>query len=293
MEEKDWAVLLGRIQDGRCTPFLGAGVNGGVLPGGADLAKQWSIRFRYPLPDQSDLSRVSQFLAVENDGTFPKEQIIKQLNVSRLTFSDALIQGKLQCLSAMASLPFHFFITTNYDDLLLRCLRDKEKSPIREFCRWNQQLLSTPSIFDLRIPMEPNENSPIVFHLHGNETDIRSLVLTEDDYLDFLMAISASKKIIPPRIQRALSDSSLLFVGYSLKDINFRVIHRSLVQQLQSNLRKMSVSVQLEHGDVASRSYLEKYFGSMSVKIYWGSAEQFASELLTRWKSEVALVHGI
>lgn len=250
------------------------------------IAEDWSNRFRYPLPDQQDLARVAQYLAVKHkDGLYPKELLLRQLAVSPLDFLNALKADKLRCLMSLASLPLRFYVTTNYDDLLARCLQQVNKTPIREFCRWNRQLRNTQSIFDGRKPVEPMDGAPVIFHLHGNEQDRRSLVLTEDDYLDFLIAISANKKIVPARIQQALSDSSLLFIGYGLKDINFRVIHRGLIQQLESGLRPMSVSVQLDHGDVSSREYLEQYFQGMYVRVYWGSAEQFASELLDRWQS--------
>lgn len=282
----DWTVLLDRIGDRRCTPFLGAGVNEGLLPMGSEIAAEWASRFQYPLSDSYDLARVAQYLSVTHtDGLYPKDLIRKLLNLSAESFLEGLKAGRLRCLMALASLPIHFYITTNYDDLLTRCLNHLKKAPVREFCRWNRQLRNLPSIFDNKRQFEPADDNPIVFHLHGNEQERRSLVLTEDDYLDFLIAISANKKLVPPRIQQALCDSSLLFVGYSLRDINFRVIHRGLVLQLEAGLRPMSVSVQLDHGDADSREYLEKYFRGMNVQIYWGSAEQFASELLARWEA--------
>jgi hypothetical protein len=162
------------------------------------------------------------------------------------------------------------------------------RTPLRDFCRWNKEIRKLPSIFDAKTAIETGDGNPIVFHMHGNEQERRSLVLTEDDYLDFLISISANKKLVPPRIQQAISDSSLLFIGYGMRDINFRVIHRGLVQQLESGLRPMSVSVQLSHDDESSRLYLEQYFKGMYVQIYWGSASEFAAELLSRWQGSRA-----
>lgn len=33
------------------------------------------------------------------------------------------------------------------------------------------------------------------------------------------------------------------------------------------------------------REYLEKYFGALSVRVYWGTAKQFAAELSRRWRN--------
>ena len=55
----DWDMLLQRIHAGKCTPFLGAGINHGVLPLGAEIARKWAETFAYPLEDASDLARVA------------------------------------------------------------------------------------------------------------------------------------------------------------------------------------------------------------------------------------------
>ena len=75
----------------------------------------------------------------------------------------------------------------------------------------------------------PTQANPVVFHLHGHYDVPESLVLTEDDYLDFLVAVSRDDGLLPHQIQKALAGASLLFLGYRLADWNFRVIHRGLV----------------------------------------------------------------
>ena len=88
----------------------------------------------------------------------------------------------------------------------------------------------------------------------------------------------------------ALADASLLFIGYRLRDINFRVIYRGLVQALEGSLRSLSVTVQMkppdDHaGDTdAAEQYLTKYFDKLQVRVYWGTAAKFAKELRDRWR---------
>src|SRR5260370_39876425 len=71
----DWKLLLPRIKEGRCTPFLGAGASFPALPLGGGLAEQWSSEHSYPLADRTDLPRVAQYLAVTYDSMFPKERL--------------------------------------------------------------------------------------------------------------------------------------------------------------------------------------------------------------------------
>src|SRR5260370_41399263 len=71
----DWKLLLPRIKEGRCTPFLGAGASFPALPLGGGLAEQWSSEHSYPLADRTDLPRVAQYLAVHYDSMIPKDRL--------------------------------------------------------------------------------------------------------------------------------------------------------------------------------------------------------------------------
>jgi hypothetical protein len=94
---------------------------------------------------------------------------------------------------------------------------------------------------------------------------------------------------LPPRIQEAITGSSVLFVGYSLADIDFRVLFRGLLGNLEAALGKMSVAVQLPYEDanpnkMKAEEYITRYFGNINVRVYWGTAKKFSAELWDRWK---------
>ncbi len=109
------------------------------------------------------------------------------------------------------------------------------------------------------------------------------MVLTEDDYLDFLVNISSNQSILPHRVQKAIAGSSLIFIGYSLEDWDFRVIFRGLVTSKERSLRRISIAVQLEE-QPEMQKYLDKYFGDIGIRVYWGTAREFAAELRQRWE---------
>ena len=117
--DKDWEILLTRIKNGTCTPFLGAAVNCGILPMGKEIAEGWASEFGYPLESKSDLSKVAQFVAIEHDPIYPKEKILKRLDESLkpIDFNDDYAP-----LNVLAKLPFPVYITTNYDDLLYQAI---------------------------------------------------------------------------------------------------------------------------------------------------------------------------
>jgi hypothetical protein len=120
------------------------------------------------------------------------------------------------------------------------------------------------------------------------------MVLTETDYLDFLIMLSKDEDMLPYQIITALNSTSLLFVGYSLNDINFRFIFRGLMNLLQtglgSGLQLPSIAVQLPHGFTKEREkqaieYLNMYTNNIfKIKVYWGDVNKFSEELKNRWK---------
>jgi len=89
-------------------------------------------------------------------------------------------------------------------------------------CRWNSQLQEELEGY---ADGHPSAECPLVFHLHGQLSNESSLLVTEDDYIDFTVSLGQQgpDSVIPHWIRRALSRTTLLFVGYSLEDWNFRV----------------------------------------------------------------------
>jgi hypothetical protein len=279
INDTEWLLLLRRIKDGKCTPFLGAGACYGVLPLACEIAKDWSMEHKSPMTDCDDLARVAQFLAVKFDPMFPKEELLKKFQ----GMPPPDFRTPDEPHGILADLPLPVYMTTNYDDYMVQALNDRNRDPKREFCRWNTYIKDEPSVFGTGF--RPTVANPVVFHLHGHDEVSESLVLTEDDYLTFLVNISRDQNIIPPRILEAFTGSSLLFIGYSLADWDFRVLFQGLVNATDPNLRRISVTVQLPPTQKDLQEYQEKYFGEMSkgMRVYWGTAKEFVSELKERW----------
>jgi SIR2-like domain len=130
----------------------------------------------------------------------------------------------------------------------------------------------------------------LVYHLFGRLCELDSLVLTEDDYFDYLIGVTSNKDLIPGVVRRALADTALLFLGFRLEEWNFRVLFRSIMSQEGGGRRARyaHVAAQLdpEEGRILeperARKYLESYFHDSRISIYWGNVEDFAKELLLR-----------
>jgi SIR2-like domain len=305
LEDNDWLNLLRLIKKGKCTPFIGAGACADVLPIGKEIANKWAKTYNYPLKDSDDLARVAQFVAIEQYDMFPKEEIIDQFEGAHPPNFSELDEPH----SALAILPLHVYITTNYDDFMVQALKKQNKEAVRDFCAWNKYLEDLKK-FDPNLPSSsspssassfvnymrysPNSGQPLVYHLHGYTDVAQSMVVTESDYLDFLIYMVKNwQGLLPAVVRTALSGAALLFVGYSLADWNFRVLLRGIISSHEANLTYPAMAVQLPPDnlndvnlDKAIR-YLDKYFGNIpkiKVKIYWGTTKEFSKELRQRWE---------
>jgi hypothetical protein len=284
-----WNLIIKRIKDGNCTPFLGAGVNYGILDLGAQVAKKLAEKYNYPFEDTSDLIRVAQFIAVTEDPMCAKEEILELLKnqleqwQKTVTLPD-FFKAPDEPLSILAELPFPIYMTTNYDDLIVKALMAWQKDPKRELCRWNESVKKVTSVFDSPDGFEPTPANPVVFHLHGHDEVKESLVLTEDDYINFLVNISKEERLLPLRISQALSGSSLIFIGYALADWNFRVLFKGLISSMEDSLRYMNVAVQLPQEFSGKEKYLVEYFQNMNVQVYFGTAKEFTLKLRDCWR---------
>ena len=282
LAEDDWRLLLKNVSNGNCTPFLGAGACYGTLPLGGDIAREWAREYGYPFEDDGDLIRVAQYVAVSTDPQTPKDLILEKFkDVGPPKFKEPDEPHRV-----LARLPLPVYITTNYDDFMVKALTFAQKAPRRDLCRWNSFTQNEPSVFDQDPDYKPHPATPLVFHLHGHSR-AESLVLTEDDYLRFLVTMAGEgKELLPRSVRDALDRNALLFIGYRLADWNFR----ALLQLLRPDPQRRSYVVMPPlrgpgPNQDKAQSYLEKYYAQAGLRVCWATAREFCGELGKRWKA--------
>jgi hypothetical protein len=309
-----WPALVDAVQHGECTPVIGSHVSERLLGSSRDIARTWADAYKYPMQphEREDLPQVAQFLAIKQNARFVRRELIEHLRSELLHQYGALIpdadkkslnelfavlgaqereRNPADPYAVLAGLQSRIFVTTNASNMLVEALRAAGKEPVEEICRWNEELTKVSSIFDREPTYEPSVERPLVFYLFGTFDEPFSLVLTEDDYFDFLLGIATNRDLVPIVVREALADSALLFLGFQLDDWGFRVVLRTLVNQQGRSRRSRYAHIagqimpqenEVLEPDRASR-YLEAYFAdSADISIYWGSAQDFTRELHTR-----------
>lgn len=314
--EEVWRRLLKPVQAGKLVPILGPGLLEAAHGTPFETARQLAGANRFPLAahQRDDLPRVTEYMSVKesrfNVVRAYQDQVLAGLleqhrrwlppgDIPPATKNPKL--GKLLALVGdhlraendadpyriLAELPASVYLTTNFDPLLERALKANERDPQQVLTRWRYK--KAPQSADEQKIREASAKAPIVYHAFGAfgpDTD-DTLVLTEDNHFDYLIGVTADK-LIPPEVESALVDNSLLFLGFRLTDWSFRVLFR-LMMSLSGRERLKQychVAVQLDPElqameDVeGAKAYLAEYFGKeANIDIYWGSADEFLGAL--------------
>ena len=310
-----WTGLLRMIQRGKCIPIIGPRVHGRWLPQPREVAGHWTDVHAYPYGDRIVLPWVAQYLASNQGEDFPRYELLDTLvrhfyerlpeelqpdcppeDVSALLetvgWEPLVSDDPNDPHEVLASLNLPLYVTTNPDSFMAAALATHGRDPQREICPWHRDLDWLSSRFEDDPNYVPTPDAPLVYHLFGHDEVPESLVLTADHYLDFLVKISAEMERIPTYIRGALANSTLLFIGYSLYDWEFRVILRGLVATLNQRRRFKHVAVQLDKtsGDAKSvdavQHFLRQYFQDAEINVFWGTTRQFTAELRERWEAE-------
>jgi hypothetical protein len=243
--------IVDSIKRGQCILFLGAMASAALPPetekrfvytsappGGTELSLKLARRFNYPYSDSSNLQRVSLF--VETQPNQRRSGLINaifgEITKPEITPSPAL--------KMLAELPFRFIITTNYDQLFELALRSAKstsgslKSPIIRV--YDPSLTGKPE----PVPLDPSEDRPVFLKLHGDIDRPDSIVITEEDYITFIYRMGSTHfHPIHEKIRSRMMEWPVLFVGYSLKDYNLRLLFRTLRWNIDGASYPLSVAV--------------------------------------------------
>jgi hypothetical protein len=227
--------LLAALRDGCCVLFIGAGVSSGAgLPGWKKLVEQLATDLGVPADEREDLDYyldLAQWYVEKN-----KHDKLVRL-IGRL-FGGA--QGRPTLAHyLLTSLPVRVVITTNYDDLLERALTAQRQH-------------SVVVVDQKEVARTGQANGVCVVKLHGDAGREQGIVLSRDDFDAFFRKRPAMALLL----EGLLLNQTFLFVGYGLKDPNFRQIYSRIADMLEG-ARRQAFAVTVEAGS-ATDSFLSK-----------------------------------
>lgn len=228
--------LAGRITKGECVLFLGAYTH---APPPAGSPYLYPPELRPPLTGELTRGLINKF-NLQSHPNFPAEwsQDLQRVSLfiekspglgrSRLIdgLDDLVRKGKepSPALEMLSQLPWRIIVTTNYDTLVERALRKFGKDPV---VRCYEPEIDRPARDILN---DPTPDAPLVFKMHGDFDSRESIVITDEDYIQFVQRMIADEKThpVPRTVRHRMTKWPTLFIGYSLRDFNLRLIFRTL-----------------------------------------------------------------
>jgi hypothetical protein len=219
------------VKSGQCILFMGAGVHfpspegtpynyteDECPPLGSQFSKQLAEKCDFtkyfPTADVKNLQRVSLCYETVYNRSALVEEIKKAVQENK---------KPSPALRALAELPFSLIITTNYDQLFERALRDMGKEPV---IRIYDKEAAEPTADYLNASIR----APFVFKLHGDIQEPESIVITDEDYIQFVLRMTDKDNFhpVPETFRYNFKRWPTLFVGYSLLDYNLRLLFKTL-----------------------------------------------------------------
>jgi hypothetical protein len=179
--------------------------------------------------------------------------------------------------------PFRLIVTSNYDRLmeialdeagvaLERVIQPVEGFEERQRTGLDEELAAVG-------------DKLVVYKIHGSfldeEEDVPPfdrLLITEEDYIQFLTVAATADRGVPQAISKEMTTSTLLFLGYSLEDWDFRTIFKGLIESLLAHQRRKSFAIQ-----VRPPEFWVKFWEKKGVNIYDVELDEFAAQLDARY----------
>jgi hypothetical protein len=192
-----------------------------------------------------------------------------------------LVDGQADLLLVLANLPIKLYLTTSPYTFIEEALKRAGKVPRTELCRWHRALDTIDSVIDDAYRPSPNE--PLVYHLHGLDRHADSLVLTEDDYLEFLVNVAQGQgnnaiDRVHALVRKALADD-LIVLGFHLNSWAFRVLYAGLINPSSKAEDRGICCLQLVP-NAEEKRYLEDYIRrEAKFDLFWGTLAAYAQEL--------------
>jgi tetratricopeptide (TPR) repeat protein len=251
--------LLQEMSAGNAVLFCGAGVSHGRYPTWNQLVRELAAEAGLPTRDLDHLDLPQWY--VEARGRAALEQHLVRV------FDAPTEPTTLQ--RTLVRFPWDVVFTTNYDRLLEQALHEQGREV-------------DVVVEDTQVGRVTERSRTTLVKMHGCVSRPHSLVVTREDYDAYDLRHPATITYL----QSLLSTRTFLFVGFSLRDPNFRTIYR-IVQQVLGSFRRYAYAILLRR---SVNEYVLQYWRRQRLLILPLASphqvEQFmseAQETAARW----------
>lgn len=218
------------MDSNRLVVFAGSGISvDSGLPDWSDLIN--AMKTDLDISQEEDYLKIAQMYYNERG---PKEYLDRVRSI--LNFKNAQPNNIHRQIFKLK--PLHI-ITTNYDNLLEQVVNDSS-------------LFYAPVKSDKEFPY--SSGSKLLVKIHGDLED-GNIILKEDDYIKY----EKEHPLMKTLLESVFSMNLVLFIGYSLSDMNLKIILQHVRDILGNDFQQAYLLSTDEEMSSAQRNYFEKY----------------------------------
>lgn len=248
MKERNWVNLVTSLKSDRCVLVVGPD-----LTSAQDNSESNYIEPSVLLSEYLASELEEEDVKVWSDSLIPLTQQYEDasemggpttLRAQTASFYQSRDFVPSELHRALVNLPFSLILTTRHDPIMESMLKEVGKNAVsgRYNMRASQQYNPEQS-------HRPTVTEPMLFRLFGHTDEPESLILSENDILDFVIAISAGRPSLPIGLMKMLKTKgqSFLFLGFGIKDWYLRVLLKILMRVLDIDRSGFAVASESLH----------------------------------------------
>jgi hypothetical protein len=264
MTDKVWHKLCENIRDGKCILMLGSEFPVELSEG--DRMRETTFnkilfeKIASEIPDTprkpadyeqtltlKELAQLARDYTIYSDQKLADARVELKNMVANYLMHDIGDKLSSQYFDLLASMPFYFFVNTNYCDFFFNHLSKVGKKPRNYYYHFQGPQIDISNVTSGSVEIGTSAE-PFVFNLYGSVREPDSIAISDYDLVQLLCKIISKDPALPADVRTVLTneDTSILFLGFGILSKNwyFRIMLHALTLG-----NKKTMSYALDHFD--------------------------------------------
>lgn len=245
----EWGDLLDGIKNQRCVLCIGPQI----------FSNESAVSFEKKLATFLQKQSKSLNIRVYDNGWFHLLPMGNQSSPYRQVkeFYSEMKSNAESVIRQLVKIPFHLFLSFNPDDTLKKSFGDNNYV----FDAYIRNLPYNELTY-------PTADRPLIYNMLGKLEDRNSLVLTHDDFYDYLESIFKGNSMSPILKDTILNAEYFLFVGMPFDQWYIHLFMRILRQHKEKlHTQKFAIPVPMNQSDSCREQYTIRFINS-DIKIF-------------------------